>query len=204
MCPDASFVLVNDSLHGGQADSCPFEFFSAVEPLERTKELLGALRVETYAVVPHHNGAFAIDQYLADLDDGGIAGPGVLDGVGEQVGQNLPHQPAVTPEDRQIFDPEFDLPVRVLGVQLAQHFFDQLAQADVAQTQWLAVNLCQIEKVVYQTRHSFDSFINPVQVVSRLFAERGAIFFQQKACKTVKCRERSTQVVRDRIGKSFQ
>ena len=33
-----SFLLVNDSLHGGQADSCPFEF-------------------------------------LADLDDGGIAGP---------------------------------------------------------------------------------------------------------------------------------
>jgi len=75
MCPDASFVLVNDSLHGGQADSCPFEFFSAAEPLKRTKELLGALRIETYVVVPHRDGSFAIDEYLADLDDGGIARP---------------------------------------------------------------------------------------------------------------------------------
>ena len=53
MCPDASLVLFNDPLHGGKADSCPFEFFGVVEALERTKELLGAFQVETDAIVPN-------------------------------------------------------------------------------------------------------------------------------------------------------
>ncbi len=56
MRPDPSLMLLQDALHGGQADPGPFEFLGTVEAMEWAKELFCAVQIETDAVVAHQKG----------------------------------------------------------------------------------------------------------------------------------------------------
>ena len=80
-------MLFDYSLNCCQPDSCPFEFLSGMEPLERPKQFVRVLFVETGAVIADVDDLGSVVPGLADLDDRRFYVPGVLDCIRQQVGE---------------------------------------------------------------------------------------------------------------------
>src|SRR5689334_9755725 len=51
--PDASTMLMNDSLNSGQPHTRSFKVFLAVQPLKDPKELVSIFHIEAHAVIPY-------------------------------------------------------------------------------------------------------------------------------------------------------
>ena len=71
-------MAVNDPSYCRKTNSCAFEIFTAVEPLEDTEQLVHILHVETNTIVPDVKRRFAIARYRSDFDLGAIARGRVL------------------------------------------------------------------------------------------------------------------------------
>ena len=90
LCPGSSAVAMHNPPHVGQADSGPFEFIRAVEPLKHPEELLCEFHIETGPVVPNAKLPLMIAALLAvNLNPRGFARARVFHRVGNQVEPGL-------------------------------------------------------------------------------------------------------------------
>src|SRR5579863_1088018 len=95
LSPGAAMVAANDPVDDRQPDASAGEFGLRMHALKRTEELARILHVEASAVVTHEIHVLGGLCESSDLDEGRIAVGGELEGVGQQVGQNLLEQGAV-------------------------------------------------------------------------------------------------------------
>src|SRR5437899_1142691 len=95
---------VDDALNDGEPNARTFEVLGAVEPLENAEELVGVLHLEACSIVADEEDGFVGRrvQSTADLDLRGVTPSGVLDGVPDQVREDLFEQNgfAVTNRER--------------------------------------------------------------------------------------------------------
>src|ERR1035437_496552 len=100
--PDAPAVPGDDAFDGGDADARAFKFCLGVQPLEHVEDAFGIFGGEAGAVVAHRDdGRGVATGGGKDLDAGGVAAAGKLQGVGEQVDQHDAEQGGVGIEPGQ-------------------------------------------------------------------------------------------------------
>src|SRR5207237_6228312 len=85
-------VALNDAPDVGEADAGALEVRAAVQALKDAKQFLGIFHVEAHAVVADEDNRLSLRLEGADLDAGLGAGPGVFEGVGQQVDEDQPQQ----------------------------------------------------------------------------------------------------------------
>src|SRR5690348_13814619 len=95
-------MFADNSIHGSETDSSAFEFFCAMEALENPEEFIHIFHVEADAIITNEDGVPAISFGRAHLDDGFLTGPGVLNGVGEEIGKDLLHQAGIALDRGQL------------------------------------------------------------------------------------------------------
>ena len=126
-------MLVNHPRHDGQSNACAFKVFSTVQTLKHSEQFVHILHVETNAVITNEDGQLIVDLNLPHFNQGFVARSGVFDGVGEQIGEHLPHQTGITRHGRQIAYSPFDLSALRLQHDSGHRFIDVLIHGwDVA------------------------------------------------------------------------
>src|SRR2546421_5170451 len=90
--PDTPAVAVDDALRDRQADAGAVIVLGAVQPLEHPKELVGVAHVEADAVVAHKIHGLPALRAPAHGDTRHVAVGGKLEGVGQQVDEDLLEQ----------------------------------------------------------------------------------------------------------------
>src|SRR5207249_5349658 len=87
--PDPATVLVDDALHGGQAQAVPGKLVCAMQAMEHAEEFVPVAHVEADAVVAHEIDNAFLGLTRADDDEGGLASRAELERVVQQVGPDL-------------------------------------------------------------------------------------------------------------------
>ena len=83
LAPDAAVVAMDDPLTEGQAYARTLKFFLTMQALEHAKEFVGIGHVKTGAIVLDSVNHCSLFNAAANMDFGGIALAGKLNGVGE-------------------------------------------------------------------------------------------------------------------------
>src|SRR3990170_1342988 len=146
--PHAAAVAVDDPLDNGQADARPFVLLGPVQALEDRKELVRVAHVEADAVVPDEPGGLAPLRPAADLDLRRLAPPRELQGVGEQVDQDLPEERRVPLPHGHVADGNLNAPPRLFGAQLGERLACEAGHLDPLDFQRLAAQAGETEQVV--------------------------------------------------------
>src|SRR2546427_10044614 len=93
--PDASAVTVDDALHQRQPHAGPLEVGCRVQALKHTEQLACVPHVEAGAVVPHIVHTLAVIIPRTDLDLGVGALARELEGIADEIREDLTQQRAV-------------------------------------------------------------------------------------------------------------
>jgi hypothetical protein len=80
---------LNDPPDRRQPYSCPFEILVAVKTLKRFEKFSGMLHVESSAIVPYEEDLLARSCGPANLDHCHLSRARVLDGIADQIDENL-------------------------------------------------------------------------------------------------------------------
>src|SRR5260370_29729179 len=96
--PDPPAVSVDDALDEGQTDPRPFELVVPVQSLKDPEQLACITHVEARAVIPNVERGFAAFAPRPDLDARFRATARELEGVADEVGQDLAQQGEVAPD----------------------------------------------------------------------------------------------------------
>src|SRR5471030_748468 len=107
--PDAASVLMNHTLNGCQANAYPLKILAPVEPLENAEQLVDVPHIEADPVVAHVNHGGFIGGDLADLNNGGLIVAGELDGIGQQVDNDMFDEGRIAVQRRQFADAGIDI-----------------------------------------------------------------------------------------------
>src|SRR5258708_33373854 len=116
-------MLLDYALDGGQTNSGTFELILAEQTVEHTKELVRVFHAETNSVVANRNYSPTDSFHLAHLNDGALSWTSVLNGIVQQLYENLFHQSGIAIDSGQGGDLPLDLAARELGCQFTQNEF---------------------------------------------------------------------------------
>src|SRR2546422_1673359 len=128
--PHATSVAVDDALYQGEPHPDAFELVSRVQALKYAKQPAGVPHVEARAVVPYVIDALAVVIAGADLDQGVRAMARELEGVADEMREDLPQQPAVAQGGRDGRDFYLHSPVRVGLLELLGNRLREGGQVD--------------------------------------------------------------------------
>src|SRR5450631_3335737 len=93
-------------------------------PLKYAEQFIGILHVEASAVVADVEDPLTVDLARADLDNGIVAQPGVVERIVDEVDEHLPDQRCVAPDRRQVVYGDADAASGNLLPRLAQDLLD--------------------------------------------------------------------------------
>jgi hypothetical protein len=82
--PNAAAVLLHDTLTDGQANAASGVLFAAVQPLEKTEDSIGILRLDPNAVIGHGEYGPAVAFFGCNMDTTDLL-TAVLYGVADQI-----------------------------------------------------------------------------------------------------------------------
>src|SRR5437667_1291375 len=172
--PDTAAMLAHDAVHRGQAHAGPLKLLSPVQPLEDAKQFASVFHAESDTVIADKHGHLAVPLGVADFEDGGGARAGVFDGVGEEVGEDLPHQARIAFESGQWLDAPFDGAALGFAFEVCQCFLDHRSQWSRLALQFLPAHAGQVEQIVHQLAHVAAAIEDVVQVNLRFVRQSGA------------------------------
>src|SRR3954469_17108029 len=92
LCPHPSAMPRNDALDDRQSNPCPGELIHPVQALKYSEQLVAVAHVETCAVVAHTIDDVPALRGCGHIDHRSFTRTAVLDGIGEQIGPDLPQQ----------------------------------------------------------------------------------------------------------------
>src|SRR6266568_4513077 len=202
--PDAAAMLAHDAVHRGQAHAGPLKLFSPVQSLEDTKQFVCVFHAEPDTVIADKHGHLAVHLGVADFDDGGGARAGVFDSVGEEVGQDLPHQARITFEGGERVYAPFDGATFSFALEVGEHFLDHCAQGSGLALQFLPAYPGQVEQIIHQPAHVAAAIKDVGQVNLRFVRQGGAELLVQNASESINVTQGRAQYVGDRIGEGLQ
>src|ERR1700691_3713382 len=90
--PCATAVFLHDALHRGQSDARAFKVLGTMQALEYAEEFVGIFHVEARPVVANEDRRLAVFLSLSDLDDRRSSIARVLEGIRNQVLEDLPYE----------------------------------------------------------------------------------------------------------------
>ena len=135
-CPHPPAVAGDDAPYNTQANPGTFELLAGMQTLENTKQTIGVMGIETYAIIPHEINdlpgflsrvqsgiRWGTDQ-LSYLDDRLLALSGKLERIGEQVQVDLAQHQRISLDPGQVRDVDFHLALVQCRAQLFQHLLD--------------------------------------------------------------------------------
>src|SRR6266567_2309953 len=202
--PDTAAMLAHDAVHRSQAHAGPLKLFSPVQPLEDAKQFASVFHAEPDTVIADKHGHLAVHLGVADFDDDGGARAGVFDSVGEEVGQDLPHQARITFEGGERVYAPFDGATFSFALEVGEHFLDHCAQGSGLALQFLPAYPGQVEQIIHQPAHVAAAIEDVVQVNLRFVRQRGGELLVQNAGECINVTQGGAQVVGDRIGEGLQ
>src|SRR5690606_8517757 len=106
---DLATVASSYALDQRQSDAGPRELLRRMQSLEDPEDLVDVAHVEACAVVLHEVRDLATLVRGADLDPRPVGVGAELDGVGQQVDEELLDEVRITVSGRQVADDELDL-----------------------------------------------------------------------------------------------
>src|SRR5262245_55835108 len=133
-----------------------------MEPLEDVKELVCMLHPETNAIVPNDVNVLGDVRLAFDIDSAKIVVARVLDGIAEQVDENLTKQGWVPVRVRESTNGEMDLSAWRCSDKVPDHVLRQGCHVDFAGFQCLASDSGELEKIVDQKSHLSSTLRNHV------------------------------------------
>src|SRR4051812_47313898 len=93
-----------------------------------------------------------------------MAGPGELEGVGEQVDEDLPEERRVGFAIEQGAQAHFNLPLALIAPQLFQDLIDQWSKLKRPFLDWVTVEAGEGEEVINQTTHARGALVDGLNV----------------------------------------
>src|SRR5947209_5640035 len=123
--PDTPAVAVDDALHDREAHSSACIVLGTVQPLEHPKEFVGVAHVEADTVVAHKVGALAALLARTYGDAGHIPVGGKLEGIGQQVDEDLLEQGGVGLAGREIVEGDVHAPPLLVRVHVREYLADE-------------------------------------------------------------------------------
>ena len=155
--PDAAAVAFDDAFDVGQADAGAFEVAGVVEALEDAEELGGVLGIEAGSVVADEEGeklGAGGGGFDADLNGGGRAAAGELDGVGQEIGDDLAEEGAVAEDGWEGLDTPIDPAAGKIGLELGLDLGDEGGEMDGGEVEFGAADAGEGEEVVDEGGHA--------------------------------------------------
>src|SRR5262245_55530601 len=115
VCPDASSVAVDDSLHDCKTQPRSFELIHGVTTLEDAEQLVRITHVEPNAVVFNVKNILIVFDLRSCFDDGRVLVPSEFQRVRIKIDENLPQKNPIANRRREVRDGELDRTMVVLG-----------------------------------------------------------------------------------------
>src|SRR3989442_4342578 len=201
--PHVPTVPLNDPLHDGETHPGALELLGAVKPLEDLEQLVGKARVESHTIVADEVrrcgslGAPDLDRRLAHT----LA---ELEGVADQVDEELLQHPAVAAGRRQVADADRD---EAVGLRPLQRLADGPgARAHVARHAFelLAAEPREGEQVVDEPPHLPHVVANDPEEALAIRIEGARMLLREQPGEAVDGPQRRAQVVRHGVAERFQ
>ena len=124
--PDKSPVLLNNAVHGGQADPSPGKFGLGVQALKHAEKFARIPHVKPGAVVPYqdnHRLTWLLDG--VNFDHRRASARGILKSIAQQILKDLAHQDRVAFERGQPANPPLHFPPLALRRKHRDHLRDE-------------------------------------------------------------------------------
>src|SRR5438445_1599222 len=175
-----------------------------MEALKHAEHLVGVPHVKADAVIADEDHWLAVHGRLPYFNDAPFAWPGELEGIRQQVGEDLLDQAWIALHKWQRTNLPVDLPVLRFRSEVQDNLLDECIQPGNFHGQCLAANPGQIQEVVHQASHVLRGLMYALQVLLRRRVHLRSEVLQKDFGKAVDMSQRGTQVVRDPVSKGRQ
>ena len=203
--PDASALLLEHLSRDGQTGAGSLELLHAHQAVEQLEDAIVVLHVEADAVVADRQPPSPVEARGRDAQARWVGLAAVLDGVVDQVAQDL-HQPPFPGLQRGEGDVHRHLHVLLLDdqVAVAQNHLDQAAQVDRGGRRRLGVQPRVAQQVLDELVQMGGGREDLGQAEVGAVAQARAMLAIELVCIAGDAAQRRLQVVRHRVGELLQ